>query len=175
MNPERKTRPDAILDHLPEERQAEIFAMLDKKSYAAVRKHLAADGIAVSENLLSRWRSRYFLRAASRQNEADTETVLEEIKREVPNLSDEQLFSFGQRIFGMLAIKQQNAEDWVKVQAVQIKRDAEDRERKQFQRETAELFIKWYADKEAAKVASSSMPNAEKLEKLGQIMFGEDW
>lgn len=42
-----------------------------------------------------------------------------------------------------------------------------------FQRTTAELFLKWYADKKAADIADSSDRPEVKMDKLVQLMFGE--
>lgn len=44
-----------------------------------------------------------------------------------------------------------------------------------FARESVKLFIEWAKNEEAMRIASSPMPQAEKLEKLGQKMFGELW
>lgn len=44
-----------------------------------------------------------------------------------------------------------------------------------FQRDTCELFVKWSADERAKSVLNSTGTNAEKIEALGQQMFGEDW
>ena len=48
--------------------------------------------------------------------------------------------------------------------------------RSKFQRETAKLFLKWYSDKKARDIADQPETGAdEKVEKLGQLMFQEDW
>ena len=44
-----------------------------------------------------------------------------------------------------------------------------------FQRETVKLFLDWYANAEAIKIASSNLPTADKTEQLGQRLFGELW
>lgn len=44
-----------------------------------------------------------------------------------------------------------------------------------FQRETCNLFLKWNADERARQVAAGQGSNEEKIEQLGQIMFGQDW
>lgn len=44
-----------------------------------------------------------------------------------------------------------------------------------FMRETPEMFLKWYADRRAGEIANSTASNADKIERLGQLMFGEDW
>ena len=40
---------------------------------------------------------------------------------------------------------------------------------------TCEAFLKWFADKRAREIVEGSGSNAEKIERLGQAMFGEDW
>ena len=50
-----------------------------------------------------------------------------------------------------------------------------DLERKKFQRATCELFIKWHDNQKAREVVESRATNNEKIELLGQAMFGEDW
>jgi hypothetical protein len=47
--------------------------------------------------------------------------------------------------------------------------------RQKFRRETCELFVKWSADERAKKVVESRANNAEKIEQLGRVMFGDDW
>lgn len=47
--------------------------------------------------------------------------------------------------------------------------------REKFQRDTAALFIKWCEDKRALEAATGGGDNSEKIERLGQLMFGEDW
>ena len=50
-----------------------------------------------------------------------------------------------------------------------------DLNKKKFQRSTCELFLKWADDDRAKKVLDSRDSNSEKIEQLGQVMFGEDW
>jgi hypothetical protein len=47
--------------------------------------------------------------------------------------------------------------------------------REKFQRETCALFLKWHADQHANELANADTSNAEKIERLGQLMFGETW
>jgi hypothetical protein len=47
--------------------------------------------------------------------------------------------------------------------------------KKRFQRQTCELFLKWYADQRVKEVVESRSTNAEKIELLGQRIFEEDW
>lgn len=48
-------------------------------------------------------------------------------------------------------------------------------ERQRFQRQSAEMFLKWYADKKARDIVESRANNREKIEKLGRAMFGKAW
>lgn len=48
-------------------------------------------------------------------------------------------------------------------------------EREKFQRETARLFVEWAANKRALEIADGEQSNSEKIEQLGQMMFGETW
>jgi hypothetical protein len=48
-------------------------------------------------------------------------------------------------------------------------------EQKRYQRQTAQVFIEWYKDQRAREILESRDNNAEKLERLGRAIFGEDW
>jgi hypothetical protein len=37
------------------------------------------------------------------------------------------------------------------------------------------LFIQWFEDQRAKDVLEGEWSNAEKIEQLGALMFGEDW
>lgn len=60
-------------------------------------------------------------------------------------------------------------------QSIELKRKEVALDEKRFQRTTCELFIKWADDKKVKEVIESRATNAEKIEKLGQAIFGEDW
>jgi hypothetical protein len=121
MNPERKPRPDSPLRMLPEERQAAIMEMLEDKSYAQVRKSLAKDGLVVSENALSKFRSWWLLREQFKEMSDTTDTLVELKKQEQPDLTPEELFNYGQQVFGTLAVKSQNVKHWKLVQGLRQK------------------------------------------------------
>lgn len=57
----------------------------------------------------------------------------------------------------------------------ELKEKQIDLQRHRFQRETAELFIKWSQDQQAREIASSAEPNSEKIERLGALMFPDTW
>lgn len=48
--------------------------------------------------------------------------------------------------------------------------------RQKFQRETCKLFLTWYEDQRATGVAGATgIATGEKIERLGKLMFGEEW
>ena len=48
-------------------------------------------------------------------------------------------------------------------------------EREKFRRTTCELFLKWRDDERARTIADGPGTNDDKIEQLGQAMFGELW
>ncbi len=48
-------------------------------------------------------------------------------------------------------------------------------EKQKFQRQTCELYLKWSGDQRVKEIATGGGTNAEKIEALGQMMFGEEW
>ena len=50
-----------------------------------------------------------------------------------------------------------------------------DLEQKKFQRLTCDLFLKWREDERARNIADGPGTNDEKIDQLGQAMFGELW
>jgi hypothetical protein len=65
-----------------------------------------------------------------------------------------------------------------RLKAIEVgqKGEALDLLRQKFQRETAKLYLKWYTDQKAKDIADQPESSAdEKVERLGRLMFGEDW
>lgn len=48
-------------------------------------------------------------------------------------------------------------------------------EQKKFQRTTCELFLKWFDDNRVRNVLAAADPNEAKTQKLGELIFGEEW
>lgn len=46
---------------------------------------------------------------------------------------------------------------------------------KKFQRSSCELFVKWFDDQRVKGILAGAEANDIKTEKLGQVIFGEDW
>ena len=188
-----KARGDAKLKTLPEERQAAVAEHALGHKLSETVEWLRSDGVSSSQRAVSEFLSWYRLKAQLSEDESTTETLLEELKRDVPGLTEEQLDDLGQRTFSLLAIRRQDLGGFVKVRSartraqlegekLRLKEVAEKRmqealglEKARFQRETAALFLKWAEDERAKAIAGGATSNAEKIEQLGELMFGEDW
>ncbi len=189
----KKPRGDSKLKTLPAERQAAIMEYLAAHTQADTIKWLREDGLQTSAAALSEFYSWYQLRAQLQEDETTAETLLDQLKKEVPELSEEQLDQLGQRTFSLLAIRRQDLGGFVKVRSarargeierakLELREKAEQRlqeklglERQRFQRETASLVLKHAEDARVKEISGGSGTNAEKIERLGQLMFGEDW
>ena len=64
--------------------------------------------------------------------------------------------------------KQKERDQELKAEQIEINRQ-------KFQRDTCKLFLKWFADQQAKTIATGPSSNTEKIEQLGQLMFGEEW
>jgi hypothetical protein len=180
MSTDKKPRADALLKTLPPERQAEIYRrcnlpVAEGGGYTQVRKWLADDGFKTSETALSLWWSWYGLQQQLQKNASTVETLLANMSKTNPDWTPDQIQQAGQAFFSSLALEQQDAKSWFLTQQLALKREAQTLDRQKFQRETCELFVKWSADKEAQRVLRDTSTNADKIEKLGELMFGPDW
>lgn len=176
MSDNKKTRADAKLKTLPEDRQAQIAELCAIKTLAEVRQELAADGLVVSIDTISRWYSSWQLEQDFQRTETLAEQFMQQIKLSDPQITEEKLFDFGQTLFALRAVENKDARDWKRVQDVRHRRQMLDIERKRFMRETSQLFLNWFEDQRAKEIASASgLGQTEKIEKLGQLMFGDDW
>lgn len=58
---------------------------------------------------------------------------------------------------------------------IQQKERQIDLDEQKFQRTTCELFLKWHEDQRAGEIANGAGDNADKIERLGQLMFPDTW
>lgn len=122
MSTPKKPRSDSPLRMLPEDRQAEVLAYLEGHSVAETVKWLAQDGFKASSGALSEWRSWYLLRQSYKETKSDVETILDNIRRNAEakgeTVSEEELFSYGQETFAVLALKGKDAKEWARIQSL---------------------------------------------------------
>ncbi len=194
MKPARKPNSTAVLKNLPEERQAEIFARCNLSSkdgggFAQVREWLKEDGITTSESALSLWYGWWPLRQQKHQDEQTTEELLDWLKAQMPELTEEQLDDLGQRTFSLLAIRNKDLDGFVSVRSarskaifeqakINIRKQAEARlerkaalEREKFELEIAEKILSQALRDAAEKIATSDMSQADKIKAMRQAAF----
>lgn len=148
----------------PGVRQADVLAWLR-----------AEHGVSSSAAALSSDLPYLQARVKSADRDQKINAWLECEKLEHPELTDEELFARGQRKFSLLTIAEEDPKGWAMIQKTQRDKEVSALDRSKFQRETAELFLKWFADQTAKEIASSNATHADKIEQLGQAMFGPDW
>jgi proteasome lid subunit RPN8/RPN11 len=171
----RKPRSDSPLRMLAAERQEEIITYLEQHSHAETLAWLLQKDLKVSSGALSMWYSWWLLRRRSQQDEATVISLIDNLRRRKTRLSEEELYAIGQESFNLLAIRNQDSETWARLQHIRQREKVVSLAQQKFQRETCELFLKWRDDQKAMEIADSRASNAEKIEKLGRLMFGKHW
>jgi hypothetical protein len=171
----RKPRSDAHLKTLPLDRQQDIADYARDHSLQEIKAWLSEDGVITSVGALSQFLSWHSLKSQLAQNESTVESVLAQLKETRPELTEEELFAAGQAFFSAMAIETRDAKTWKRTQDLKFKRELMALEREKFQRDTCDLFLKWYSDEQARTIAGSTQTNSEKIERLGKLMFGEEW
>lgn len=186
----KKTRRDAKLKSLPQSRQAEVIRIagesgITQASLDRIRTEIAIDVRSLATlSEFWHWYHEPTQRIARELETAGsvTDLVLQRMREARPDISPDELHAFGQRFFSEQAIALQDPKSWYLIQRahrdkekVALKETELDLAKAKFRRETAELFLAWYADQRARDVAASGASQADKIERLGELMFGEDW
>jgi hypothetical protein len=166
-----------------------VFDYAQANSLADTVAWLRKDGIETSKSAVSYFLDWYQLRQQFAADEATTDGLLEQLKSEVPNLTEAQLDELGQRTFSLLAIRRKDLDGFVTVRSarakgelekakLQLRERAENRlreslelQREKFQRETLELFLRWRQDQETNRIAEMSVPNEERIRLLRKHWF----
>jgi hypothetical protein len=187
-----KSRSDSVMKNLPEERQEQIIAWCDTPKtkdcaggYEHARAQLASDGIKVSLRSLSDFYSWWHLSQDFAQADRQAVDIQELLKSLNVGLTKEQIETAGQMVFTQKAIAMRNAEEFREMEYLKLAKESaatrgrqKDEElslkRKKFQRDSAKLFLVWFQDEEAKRIASSGGTKAEKIEALGRHLF-DDW
>jgi uncharacterized protein YcbK (DUF882 family) len=187
----RKPRADSKLKTLPEERQAAIIEFMSSHKLTETVKSLREDGLDTSVAALSDFYSWRQLRQQFAEDETTTESLLEQLKREVPNVSDEQLDEIGQRTFSLLSLRRQDLSGFMKVRTARTKglieaeklklaRIAEERHGKEFAfekekwvQESCNKILAAATDARTREIAEMAVPNGEKIRLLRQHWFAD--
>ncbi len=181
-----KIRRDAKLKGLPAERQDEVIRIatehgISKETLARIQSELKID-VRSLKTLSEFWHwwhhpmqrmSRELATAGS-----ITSLVIEQMRRKQPDVSEEELFAYGQRVFAERAIAMQDVDAWTSTQSAQ--RDKErvklkgaevQLAREKFERETCELILKAVRDERVRAIESSGVPHEEKIRELRAHYF----
>jgi hypothetical protein len=186
----RKVRHDAKLKSLPITRQAEVMEVVaecgvTKAAIEKIQRDLRIDVRSLAT--LAEFRTWYMSPEQRMVRELETAgsvtaVVMDRMRQSVPGITTEELFEFGQRFFSEQAIALQDPKTWQITQAahrdrerVALKGRELELDQQRFQRETTELFIQWVENEQAKAIASSGATHSEKIQRLGQLMFGEGW
>jgi len=167
MSDQIKARSDAVLKTLPEERQREVADFARAHSLAATVAWLKGEGIRSSSGALSRFLSWWSVRQQLRRNESVVEAMLEDLAREKPEMTEDQLTAAGQRFFSALALEQANAGNWARIQKLSLARQANELEARRVKllEDRAKLA------QQAEDVAKSALTDAQKMARMREI-FG---
>jgi hypothetical protein len=165
---------------------------VEKKTIAEVQAQLKLDGCVVSAGRLSQWwsaRQSQLMQSALLQQissgaSACKEVELQFAKNPAPELETliklhrvlvMKLSTAGNVNPELLELVSSLMKPVMEFAKLGVKQDEVALTRQKFQRETCELFIKWFVDEEAKKILSSNLPTADKTERLGQRLFGDLW
>lgn len=123
----RKPNANSVLKTLPPERQAAIVEFAGKPggSLAKTVAWLAEDGIQTNSASLSEFLSWYALEQQFQEDASTTESLLEQWRKDLPNLTEEQLDDLGQRTFSLLAIRRQDPKTFVMVRSARTRAEQE--------------------------------------------------
>lgn len=191
MKEERKTRADAKLKTLPEQWQQQIVDFARDHTLAETAAWLREDGIETSVTGVSLFLNWFKLNAARMRNESTTQTLLEQLKVEVPGLSESQIDEIGQRTFSLLTLADQDLDGFVKIRTarsvgeiekakLELRRQAEVRqsEKLQFEKrkwveESCGKILAAATDAKTREIAAMQVPNEEKIRLLRQHWFSD--
>lgn len=187
MSATRKPRGDATLKKLPEERQREIIEFMRGHKIAETQAWLKEQGVETSIGSLSGFWSWWHVDIRLKHQLKEAASIADELKSVLSslpqlNLNEEQLNLVAQTAFEVDAVKREDFEQFIALRKLRqrdrrldLAGEAHDLEIRRFQRDSAELFIKWHEDKRAHDILNAPVENSAKIEALGKLMFGEDW
>ncbi len=132
-------------------------------------------GQPVSAATLSNIRDRLELEEDFQANGQTVEAMLEAERAANPNMTQEEADRRGLLFFTLLSIRKRDSKSFVSLQRSKKDLEALKLDQARFRRETCELFLQWAADQRARDIAAGPASNADKIEQLGALMFGEDW
>lgn len=136
--------------------------------------------------LLSRLRARVLQRQTAVEDAAAIEFVSSVLPDTLPDTTQDQFDTVGHKTLTAVAVGQRDSQTFLRLstarnhveherQRIAQREAALDFARQKLRQESCERFLKWYEDRRAQEVAAGDGSNAEKIEALGRIMFGDEW
>lgn len=193
MDKQPKPRCDSVLKTLPPERQREVIELLNEKGMKGTKAHLAEDGLTTSVGALSEFYSWWQLRQQFAEYGQRADTLMDLLRKEAPEISEEKVLEYGNAFFQTQAIETKDAKtflqfasarhrgkmDVLKFKQAEKKIAQKDQEieieiKKARKKDVAD-FVKWYADQRAKDILMGAESSDEKTERLGELIFGENW
>jgi len=153
-------------------------------SYPKARRWLLSRGIKISVNALSGFYNSLPMRMryASLQAAASAETARKELPADLDKATRDRIAQHKFEL-AFMNLSEQHRLELIQIQQnedsakgnYELKKMKLDLDRIKIQRTVIKHFLDWYDDKQAKEILSSNLSHADKIEKLGQTMFGEDW
>lgn len=184
----RKCRSDAVLLNLPEEKRQQIAEwLLSGLPLHQVKVLIEKEfGLRAPLSVISRFWQQVcapFLALKRRRAVETADSIADEMAK-LPGKTWDQatLEMLKQKAFELTISPQAAPKDVKALLMLVLKADSQETDKAKlaldvgrFQRDTCELFVKWFEDKRAQSVAAGSTSNADKIEALGQLMFKDTW
>lgn len=156
----------------------------NQMSYKAAKEWLEDYGIKVSVKALQGLYNNLDvrLRFAALQAAQSAETAKSELPADLEQATRDRIaqhkfelaFTNLSENHRLQLIALQQSEDGMKGN-FELKKAKLDLDRQKFQRLAVKNFLDWFENKTAKEIAASNLSQADKIERLGQAMFGEDW
>jgi hypothetical protein len=174
--PPPRPSPLSEVQTLSCERQEELFRYCETHSLKQTVRWLAKAGVKTSQPSITRFRRWFHRRRLYDENLAIVKNMIEERRRNEPNVSEAELALFGRKMFAQLAIDTEDERSWARQQWVrqrQMKLDLDRARfglaREQFDSDVAEACLDHFPLIQAA-VASPALSRYEKIERIHQVL-----
>lgn len=180
----QKPRGDAKLKTLSPEKQVQIIEWLNTGTKDAAKARIEREfGVHTNGASLTDFYDWWHIpRRLEKADRFTTKSVESLAANPALGLNKKQLAEAGQIIFELKAMEENDTESYVALrklrqqeELLEVNKGKLELDEKRYQRETCELFLKWYADRKAQEIVGGQGDNKAKLDQLGKLMFGEEW